>query len=379
MMFLVCSFWFLVLKRIETRNQKLGAEKGRPRLIAAWRLSILLASIVATLESAMMTVNAQPLQKTVAMVGARSGASWPLWIAKDARLYAKYGLDVELVYAVHPGPIAAIISGHAAMTSSGSDPALLAAAKDPSLVVLGGFMNKGSFAMIGSRTASDMKKLGGKKIGIGRVGDPPYHMAVSLLKKYGMTARDVQWVSIGVDATARAAALQSGQIDAALITAPAYFRLQTAGLPVLALLLDHEDIYVSTYYLFRREALSKERATALAFIKAHTEAIKRFYDDKTIAAEIMIKYGGAKNTEDAHRVYDLFKKARVLEPIPYALKASVEAVVERQAQDLKGVDLAKVIDNSLIDQLVNEKYFEAVFGPSIRDEQRRKQARAFGR
>jgi ABC-type nitrate/sulfonate/bicarbonate transport system substrate-binding protein len=379
MKFPVCSFWFLILKRIKTRNQKLGAEKGRPRLIAAWRLSILLTSIVATLESAITTVDAQPLQKTVAMVGARSGASWPLWIAKDARLYAKYGLDVELVYAVHPGPIAAIVSGHAAMTSSGSDPALLAAAKDPSLVVLGGFMNKGSFAMIGSRTASDMKQLGGKKIGIGRVGDPPYHMAVSLLKKYGMTARDVQWVSIGVDATARAAALQSGQVDAALITAPAYFRLQTAGLPVLALLFDHEDIYVSTYYLFRREALSKERATALAFIKAHTEAIKRFYDDKTIAAEIMIKYGGAKNTEDAHRVYDLFRRARVLEPIPYALKASVEAVVERQAQDLKGVDLAKVIDNSLIDQLVNEKYFEAVFGPSIRDEQRRKQAQAFGR
>src|SRR5437867_6417510 len=53
---------------------------------------------------------AQPLQKAVAMIGARSGASWPLWIAKDARLYAKYGLDVELVYAVHPGPIAAIRS-----------------------------------------------------------------------------------------------------------------------------------------------------------------------------------------------------------------------------------------------------------------------------
>jgi ABC-type nitrate/sulfonate/bicarbonate transport system substrate-binding protein len=325
------------------------------------------------------SASAQPLQKTVAMVGARSGASWPLWIAKEARLYAKHGLDVELVYAVHPGPIAAIISGHAAMTSSGSDPALLAAAKDPSLVVLGGFMNKGSFAMIGSRTASDMRQLSGKKIGIGRVGDPPYHMAVRLLKKYGMTPRDVQWVSIGVDAAARAAALQSGQIDAALITAPAYFSLETAGLPVLALLLDHEDIYVSTYYLFRREALGKERAMALAFIKAHAEAIKRFYDDKTFAAAIMIKYGGTKNAEDAHRVYDLFKKARVLEPIPYALKASVEAVAERQAQELRGVDLSKVVDNSLVDQLVREKYFETVFGPSIRDEQQRKQAQAFGR
>jgi ABC-type nitrate/sulfonate/bicarbonate transport system substrate-binding protein len=129
-------------------------------------------------------VLAQPLQKSIAMVGARSGASWPLWIAKEARLYVKYGLDVELVYAVHPAPIAAVMTGHAAMTSSGSDPALLAAAKEPSLVVLGGFMNKASFAMIGSKSVTDIKQLAGKKIGVGRVGDPPYHMAVSLLKKF---------------------------------------------------------------------------------------------------------------------------------------------------------------------------------------------------
>jgi ABC-type nitrate/sulfonate/bicarbonate transport system substrate-binding protein len=321
----------------------------------------------------------QPLQKTVAMIGARSGASWPLWIAKEARLYAKYGLDVELVYAVHPGPIAAIISGHAAMTSAGSDPALLAASKDPSLVVLGSFMNKGSFAMIGSKTATDMKQVAGKKIGVGRVGDPPYHMAVSLLKKYGMTAREVQWVSVGVDAAARAAALQSGQIDAALITAPAYFRLLAAGLPVLAVLLDHEDIYISTYYLFRRDALAKERPMALAFFKAHAEAIKRFYDDKAFAAKIMIQYGGTRNIDDANRVYDLFRKARVLEAVPYALKGSADAVLERQGQELRGVDPAKIIDNSLVDQLVNEKYFESVFGPSIRDEQQRRQAQAFGK
>jgi ABC-type nitrate/sulfonate/bicarbonate transport system substrate-binding protein len=343
------------------------------------RVAVIALSFLLLLGFAASDLFAQTLQKTVAMVGARSGASWPLWIAKEARLYAKYGLDVELVYAVHPGPIAAIISGHAAMTSAGSDPALLAASKDPALVVLGSFMNKGSFAMIGSKTATDMKQIAGKKIGVGRVGDPPYHMAVSLLRKYGMTARDVQWVSVGVDAAARAAALQSGQIDAALITAPAYFRLQAAGMPVLAVLLDHEDIYVSTYYLFRRDALTKERPMALAFLKAHAEAIKRFYDDKAFAAKIMIQYGGTRNIDDANRVYDLFRKARVLEAVPYALKGSVDAVLERQGQELRGVDPAKIIDNSLVDQLVNEKYFESVFGPSIRDEQQRRQAQAFGK
>ena len=359
-------------------NSKPGTRNSKRFWHASRLLFAALLSLV-TFIGRSPSSSAQPLQKTVAMVGARSGASWPLWIAKDARLYAKYGLDVELVYAVHPAPIAAVISGQAAMTSSGSDPALLAAAKDPSLVVLGGFMNKGSFAMIGSKTATEMKQLPGKKIGVGRVGDPPYHMAVGLLHKYGIAARDVQWVSIGVDAATRAAALQNGLVDASLITAPAYFRLQSAGLPVLAVLLDHDDIYVSTYYLFRRDALSKERATAIAFIKAHAEAIKRFYDDKSFAAQTMIKYGGTGSVDDANRVYDLFKKARVLEPIPYALKGSVDAVVERQGQELKGADLSKMIDNSLVDQLVKEKYFEFVFGPTIRDEQLRKQAMAFGR
>src|SRR5215208_4090690 len=137
-------------------------EKHRPKLspVRIFAIAFVCVTLIAT------SAFAQPLQKTVAMIGARSGASWPLWIAKEARLYAKYGLDVELVYAVHPAPIAAIIAGQAAMTSSGSDPALLAAAKEPSLVVLGGFMNKASFAMIGSKSVTDIKQLAGKKIGV---------------------------------------------------------------------------------------------------------------------------------------------------------------------------------------------------------------------
>jgi len=38
-----------------------------------------------------------------------------------------------------------------------------------------------------------------------------------------------------------------------------------------------------------------------------------------------------------------------------------------------------MIDNSLVNQLVKEKYFETVFGPSIREEQQRKQMLAYGR
>src|SRR5918999_964891 len=223
------------------------------------------------------------VQKVVVMVGARSGASWPLWLAKDGGYYRKHGLAVELVYAVHPAPMAAVISGQAAMTSTGADLGLLAAFRDASLTLNSSFLNKGSFAMVGAKNITRVDQLAGKRIGIGRIGDPPYHMSVALLGKSGVSDKTIQWVSIGADAAARVLALQQGQVDAALVTAPSYFRLEAAGFPVLASVADYEDIYVSTYHLFRKETILNRPEIAEAFIKAHSEAIKRFYDDKPFA------------------------------------------------------------------------------------------------
>jgi ABC-type nitrate/sulfonate/bicarbonate transport system substrate-binding protein len=305
-----------------------------------------------------------------------------MWMAKDGGYYRKYGLDVELVFGVHPAPIAAVISGNAAMTSAGADPALLSASKDPSLVLLGSYLNKGSFALVAAKNIHQVSQLAGKRIGVGRVGDPPYHFTLSLLRKHGVNPKDVQWLSVGVDAAARAASLHTGQIDATLITAPSYFRLEAAGFPVLAQLSDHDDIYVSTYYLFRRDTVLTTRLVAEGFIKAHAEAIKRFYGDQSFAMQVMMKYGGAKDTADAGRVYGLFAKNRMFESVPYVLKGSVEGVIERQRQEqpyLKDFDFSKSIDNSLIDQLVREGFFQFIFGPAIRQEQQQRQALAYGR
>jgi ABC-type nitrate/sulfonate/bicarbonate transport system substrate-binding protein len=232
------------------------------------------------------------VQKVVVMVGARSGASWPLWLAKEGGYYGKHGLEVDLVYAVHPAPMAAVISGQAAMTSTGADLGLLAAFRDTNLTLNSSFLNKGSFAMVGAKNVTRMDQLAGKRIGIGRIGDPPYHMSVALLGKFGVSDKTIQWVSIGADAAARVLALQQGQVDAALVTAPSYFRLEGAGFPVLASVADHEDIYVSTYHLMRKDLVAQQPKIAEGFIRAHAEAIKRFYDDKAFAVQIMLKFGG---------------------------------------------------------------------------------------
>jgi hypothetical protein len=60
----------------------------------------------------------------------------------------------------------------------------------------------------------------------------------------------------------------------------------------------------------------------------------------------------------------------------------VKSVIEQQtdpqiAAVMKGFDFHKVIDNSTVDRLVKEGYFEKLFGPGIKAEQERKSKQAF--
>ena len=55
---------------------------------------------------------------------------------------------------------------------------------------------------------------------------------------------------------------------------------------------------------------------------------------KSFAAEIMIKYGGTRTATMPIGSMICIKNARVLEAVPYALKGSVDAVVERQGSGI---------------------------------------------
>ena len=63
------------------------------------RLAFLVTALFITSASA----QTPPLQKITINFPARSGGSWPMFIAKEGGYYQKYGLDVNLVFgAGHP-------------------------------------------------------------------------------------------------------------------------------------------------------------------------------------------------------------------------------------------------------------------------------------
>src|SRR5262249_30873742 len=162
---------------------------------------------------------------------------------------------------------------------------------------------KAYFALMSRKDIATAKDLKGKKVAVSQIGDPPYNYTVAFFRKFGLTSRDVEWIPVGTDANGRAAALASGRADATLLTPPAYFKLEEVGFKSHANLADHDDIFAATTYLMKRSTVAANPTLPEALIKAHAEAIKRFYEDKPFAVKAYQAYD-KQVSADVERVYD---------------------------------------------------------------------------
>ncbi len=329
-----------------------------------------------------MSLSGQAQQKITINYPNRSGSNWPIFLAKDGGYYQKYGLDVTLTFGVMPTGIAMLTNGEAQMVNSSLEQLMQAASKDGSMVLIGSALNRGVFALMARKEINTIQELKGKKIAVGAVGDAPYGYLVDLLSKSGLKARDVQWIPVGTDVSGRVAALQSGRVDATLLTAPAYFKVEEAGYKTLANLAEHPDIFASTGLLMKKSVVAADPKLPEKLIQAQAEATKRFYEDKAFAVKTFMQYDKMAVQAEVERVYDLYAKPNAFERVPFVVAGAVKSVIDQQsdpqiAAQMKAYDFHKVIDNSNVERLVKAGFFDMTFGASIKAEEDRKAKAAY--
>ncbi len=304
---------------------------------------------------------------------AKAPANWPIFLAKEGGYYQKYGLNAKLAFAVHPAGMAMVVSGEAQMTNYPMDQAMQAAMRDGSLVIMGSPLNRGLFAMMTRKDITSVRDLKGKKIGVSQLGDPPYSFALAILGKAGIGPRDVEWVPLGTDGNGRVAALVGGRIDATMVPPPAYFKLEPQGFKEIANLADYPDLYAPLAYVFKKSEIAANPKLPELMIKAQAEGIKRYYDDKAMAIKTYAMYD-QQSAADIDRIYEHDRKDNTYERVPYVLAPAVKYLIEHQADasiaaQMKAYDFHKVIDNSVVERLVREHFFEQLFGSGVKAEE----------
>lgn len=307
-----------------------------------------------------------------------SSTSWPLWLAREGGYFEKHGIKAELQQAIHPAGPAAVVSGEALTHNLGLDTTMQAAMRGGRVVIVGAPLHVANFVMMGAKDVVDLKGLAGKRIAVGRVGDPPYFYAKALMELMKVDDSKVNWIGAGAPPQ-RALTLRNGMADGAMLTPPDYYRLEDEGFKLLARMSDHREIPIATSYMFRRETVAKQPELVDALFKAHAEAVKRFYEDKPFAMQVIGKYAKL-DEKDLSRLYDETVGTRTFERIPYVPTAAVNAIIERnkdQTPELATFDFRKVIDQSPIDRLVDSGFYEKLFGPEIKDEIAKARAASF--
>ena len=231
---------------------------------------------------------AQTKEKTkVSMALLRLTSSAPLFIAMDKGFFAEENIQVEPQWfdAAHPIAVATASSqvdvGATGITASLFN--MAASGQKLAIVADKGREQKGysSSALIVTadnyaKGVTSLEALKGKRVGITQKGSTFHYMIGRMLETKGMNLDDVQLIPLG-KLSAVMAALESKQIDAAILNEPNISKVQRAGYGKMVVQVG-DLIPYQTSAVFYAPNFVKNEDAAVRFMKAYNKAVNYYYD-----------------------------------------------------------------------------------------------------
>ena len=143
----------------------------------------------------------------------------PVFVAKNEGFFSKNGLDVSLVLASGGKGSQYLTSGICDLSLDSATPNITANQQGADVVLLGADANTFDFRLVAKSSIPNVKAMAGKTLALSSPGAAVDIAGQAMLKSFGLAPSDLKIVYISSLAT-RLAALQSGSIDAMVISPP---------------------------------------------------------------------------------------------------------------------------------------------------------------
>jgi NitT/TauT family transport system substrate-binding protein len=327
------------------------------------RPSILTMACFALLLSILGKTPAQAqLTKLNVAYSAISGDALPAWIAKDAGIFEKNGLDVQLVF--FTGGTTAVM----ALVSADTPIAQLAGAavinsvmagSDAALIV--GGVTSLNYYLLGRPEIKTAEQLRGGSVAISRFGSSSDFIARYALQKVGLTpGKDVTIVQIG-STTARVDAALTGRVQATVVNPPASIIAQKRGMTVLADLPKLGLVYQHTSVATTRKYIREHPEIVRRYVKSQVDAVHRIYTDKEASLRALARFIGRTVERDVlEKTWENLLSESVL---PRKQYPSLEGIKTILATELKGKPgkPEDFVDSSFIRELDQSGYIDGLY------------------
>ena len=303
-------------------------------------------------------VTAEPIR--VAYSGV-SAAGTPLWLAKDAGIFARHGLEADLV-TVRSAPlqVSALVSNEVQFVRGSASSMLSAAAQGAKLKILMSlFAERASYDFLVSSSITNPRDLRGKKIGVQDFSGLLWSLTMLALREMGLDPQkdNISIQAIG-DSTVIAQALATGLIDGAALDKLQSVRLQGLGVKVL---LDLSRIALpSSPYMGAEAFIQKNPQTVENFVKALIEASTMMRAQKEKGLAVL-----QKHIKTDRQLAEIGYKLLLDDLTPYTFVTVKGLKTVQEIVALRDPKIAKYHVEDLLDQRILEKVVKSGYVEEI--------------
>jgi ABC-type nitrate/sulfonate/bicarbonate transport system substrate-binding protein len=329
-----------------------------------WKIGSVLASlfVLAEIGGNDFATAAQSSVKVTASYGGELGYQAPLWVAHDLNLFAKQGINAELVrIAGGTRSMSALLANATQVSQSAGVSLVQANVAGGDLVMVATSTNRPTVSIVTQpKTVKRPQDLAGKSVGLeGGRGGMDEFLFLSVLDRWGIDPKSITYLAIS-GSHSRVLAVAGGNIDVTIIAPPFTFEAEKLHLTTLADLTTSAEPFPQSGLMVRKEYLRGNRDTVKRILMAYAEAIHVLKTDAEKSVAIMKKYMRIKDDAVARLSYDYF--AKVFSEPPLTEAKGVAAVLKFLATQpgsaaVKNARPEEFFDNSLLLELQREGYF----------------------
>jgi NitT/TauT family transport system substrate-binding protein len=301
----------------------------------------------------------------LAYVSDSPASSAAYWVANDAGLFKKHGLDVDMIFINgSTRSIQSLIAGDLHFAGAVGTSAMNGRMAGGDVVIINGLVNTLPYYLIGKPEIRSPEDLKGKSAATHIPGTSADFALRLALKKFGIPYESIKAVMVG-GAPARVAAVTSGQVDFAVVTEPGKIKGESVGLKMILDMAKLNIPFQFTCTVTTGQMLREHPDTVQRMAKAMAEAIHYYKNHEPEVIKIMQKYTRGQSRGILEGAYDAYQELFVADTYP-TLEGLKNTLEVQSSWDPKAAR-AKVddfVDLRFVNELRTSGFIKQLYGPA---------------
>ncbi len=293
-----------------------------------------------------------------AVYNALSGVMAPIWVAQDAGLFTKHGVNVDLKYLAATTAVQGMLGGGEEIGLVGNQ-GIDAKLEGADLIYVASGLPVFVFQIYGRPETKTLADLKGKIVAVTQpAASTDYAMRI-VLKRNGLEPdRDVR-ILYAQDINGVLTSVSAGNAAAGIMSAPTSIRAKAAGLRAIVDITALKVPFLFTAMLSSAKVVREKNEAVTRFLRGYIESLAVIRKDKETTMRSMGKF--LKTTDQAvlESVYDDYKD--VFPTTPLMTAAEVKAVLDvAKSPKAKQMKPEEFFDNSVVQKIQASGFIEQV-------------------